>query len=430
MNQELSSKLIGNQEIAHTPDWEQKTDQIFADIPNGSESGLLPVHFMKSTFPKIGAKIIESSSGEKKYWGLVMPINSLNKSSWIVRDYWINTPNESKYFLNSDLNTLLSENNISNLHHYDVKIKSQESYPSKVLLKGESGIEFGYPSNQMAQQAKNLQSRVWNVEDPTFLYPADLYHPESGLATRLVATKGNKVIGFLLGFFGEGRQWYGSRSGFHSGIWIESQLMGIENEFRKNGVATQLKFLQRENAIKEGIKVIHWTVDPLQAGNANLNFNALGGVAVRHYRNYYVFRNELNKVSASRIGISWILNSDRVKNYAEGKRRYCNYKELVHSSGTEVVHPVGTGRFQKDIPDFNNWNTESDTLLVEIPTDWNSIQSSNISLAEKWRDQTDSIFSKVLDKSNPLYAITGITKDSESFKNYLVIEKINSKIGI
>ena len=60
------------------------------------------------------------------------------------------------------------------------------------------------------------------MDDPSFLYPYDLYHPDAGLATRLVAVDDTEVIGFLFGFYGNGKQWYGSKRGFQRGQWIES----------------------------------------------------------------------------------------------------------------------------------------------------------------------------------------------------------------
>lgn len=431
MNLESFIEITGHQEIAHAPDWEEKVNQIFLDFPDGSKSSVLPVHFMKATYPKIGAKIIESSRGESKYWGLLMPHYEGSKFSWVLRDYWKNTPDESKTTLSNSLEKTFALQGIEDVSHYDVERKSKEEYGSTVLKHLTTGIELCSPDSVMALQAKDLQAQVWNVQDPSFLYPSDLYHPESGLPTKLVANHNNEVIGFLLGFHGVGIQWYGREKGFQNGSWIESQLMGINSNYRNIGVATQLKLQQRESAISDNIEVVHWTVDPLQIGNAYLNFNVLGGVAVRHYKDYYVFRNNLNRVSASRIGINWLLKSERVSGCANGERQSDDFHKLVRSSATEVINPLNSGNAEDTLFNFSNWHPTGDILLMEIPKDWNSVQNSDISLAEKWRSQTDDIFSKVLDESIQAYAITGITADEDdNDRPYLIIKKINEGLGI
>ena len=62
-----------------------------------------------------------------------------------------------------------------------------------------------------------------------------------------------------------------------------SHMLGVLDEFRRDGVGRQLKLLQRERALAMGLDLIEWTFDPLQAMNAHLNFAKLGVVA--EYRN-------------------------------------------------------------------------------------------------------------------------------------------------
>lgn len=46
------------------------------------------------------------------------------------------------------------------------------------------------------------------------------------------------------------------------------------------------------------------------------------------------------------------------------------------------------------------------------------------------RESTDAMFEVVLSKDEAQYAITGVTKDEAGNQTYLVIQKINSDLGI
>ena len=79
------------------------------------------------------------------------------------------------------------------------------------------------------------------------------------------------------------------------------------------GLATALKSAQAELARQAGIDVVNWTADPLQWPNAVLNFGRLRAVAFEFLPDYYAFRNELNRVAASRVALTWLVDSPRVR---------------------------------------------------------------------------------------------------------------------
>ncbi|TRZ51387.1 hypothetical protein D4S03_05245 [bacterium] len=392
---------------------------------------MLPPHFMRATYPKIGARIIYAGSDSYHYWGLLLPGHEERNTDWILRSYWVHASSDDKKALMPHLKSSFVQGGLTNIRWYEYADKSIEQFAGKTLRTTKDGLIYEEPGYGQAMQAQDLQRRVWNVSDPAFLYPYDLYHPESGLACKLVVTDNEKVVGFLFGFYGRGRQWYGSKKGFQDGQWQESQLMGIENNYRRKGIARNLKLIQREIALEEGLEIIHWTVDPLQASNARLNLNSLGGVAVQHYRDYYAFRNNLNWVAASRIGISWVINSPRVIACVRNEREDVDYKTIIADSGTETVTPViinstGIHAFKTD-----GWLPEARTILFEIPADWNAVQQDNVVVAEAWRKTSDHMFARILQKNNnDGYAITGIVKHLSEERFFLVIQKITDNLGI
>src|SRR5437773_9081608 len=66
---------------------------------------------------------------------------------------------------------------------------------------------------------------------------------------------GERLVGFVY-----------SLPGIKSGKPTQwSHMLGVLDEFRRDGVGRQLKLLQRERALAMGLDLIEWTFDPLQA---------------------------------------------------------------------------------------------------------------------------------------------------------------------
>lgn len=422
---------IGVDALGRSDNWGEWADRICRAFPGGADQGMLPSHFLRATFASIGGRIVHVRSGSTQYWGLLLPAGVRTDSQWTLRSYWASGSQAEKESIRALINSSLTEGGFAGVCWYDYAARAGEWYGGRALARTQDGLVFGEPDCDQAAQARDLQRTIWNITDPAFLYPADLYDPHSGLASRLVASDNAKVIGFLLGFFGRGRQWYGQSQGFRDGQWEESQLMGVRREYRARGIAKTLKLLQREDALEQGIQVIHWTVDPLQAGNARLNFNSLGGVAVQHYMNHYPFRNGLNLVRSSRIGISWFVDSPRVRECISGNLGPLDYQHIRRDSGTELITPVTAAQEGLRGFDAQDWEPGGTTILLEIPTGWNSMQRENAALAEIWRNVSDDILARLLG-SNPIpeYAITGILNPPSENKAYLVIQKLVADIGV
>ena len=95
--------------------------------------------------------------------------------------------------------------------------------------------------------------------------------------------------------------------------------MGVDPAQRGRGLATALKSAQAEFARQAGIDIVNWTADPLQWPNAVLNFGRLRAVAFEFLPDYYAFRNDLNRVAASRVALTWLVDSPRVRRGLAGR---------------------------------------------------------------------------------------------------------------
>ncbi len=66
-----------------------------------------------------------------------------------------------------------------------------------------------------------------------------------------------------------------------------SHMLGVLPAARGRGIGRRLKVAQRDRALAQGLDLIEWTFDPLQAPNAHLNLAVLGCVASTYLENAY-----------------------------------------------------------------------------------------------------------------------------------------------
>jgi predicted GNAT superfamily acetyltransferase len=96
--------------------------------------------------------------------------------------------------------------------------------------------------------------------------------------------------GILVGAFHDGRMvgFVYSLPGLKGRRTMQwSHMLGVIDEFRNENVGLQLKLLQRERTLTQGLDLIEWTYDPMQALNAHLNFSKLGIVVEEYEINVY-----------------------------------------------------------------------------------------------------------------------------------------------
>jgi predicted GNAT superfamily acetyltransferase len=134
--------------------------------------------------------------------------------------------------------------------------------------------------------------------------------PETGgevLTASLIATDGTALViagGFSWGGFVHGRP------------RLVSDFLGVRREARSLGIGTEIKRLQAALASVAGFAEIVWTVDPLRAANARLNFHKLGAFSREYERNRYgedFAQAHYGGLPSDRLHITWPLASQRVR---------------------------------------------------------------------------------------------------------------------
>ena len=297
---------------------------------------------------------------------------------------------------------------------YDPDAKGQ--YHKTTVLEA-NGVEIGHPEAGEAVAIRDLQQRIWR-SDPGLLYPSDIHSTAFKPGTSLIARVREEPVGFLFGFYSFGDRplpepW---RREYGADLGLESQLLGVLPEYRHRGIAFLLKRFQAEETLEQQIRIINWTVDPLQYGNAIFNFGRLKAVAFEFNRHYYTFKNVLNQVATSRFGVTWLLETPRVK------------QALDSNAEATVLGLHDNPDIQKVNDSFTEFSLEEDgeKIAIEIPADWTGLQSEDPDQAMRWEETSSQIFQHYLGHQNGKYVVTSVARDGQ--RKYLVAERASPSL--
>jgi len=277
-------------------------------------------------------------------------------------------------------------------------------------------LDLGRPDACEAEDIRRIQQVVWN-NPPEVLYPVDIHSVEFALATSLVARAEGQTAGFLFGMtrFGGAALPDLWREKLRHRMGLESQTMGVLSAFRGRHIAFWLKKIQAEQAQRRGIDIINWTADPLQFPNAALNFTRLGAVAWVFHPAFYAFRNQLNRVTASRFRLTWLVGSERVRAILAGTQPTA----VVDLAGRRQIVRVNDG------PGAACFDADSPTIAFEIPAHWTALQENDLPLARRWRETTDNLFAHYLGMTTGRYMITGAALDGG--RRFLLGERVDDE---
>lgn len=370
--------------LDHTnPDWLAQLDELYAALGPANLT-LLPSYFVKTSFARLGGHVLKITSQSGICgMGLLFPRARVEKRLlYTLRLQPAPAETLDGLAVAAVAEALLAPAQVQIYHPAD----PQQYAPSYQAI-GE--FDIGAPTEAEAAVIPLLHQAIWQTA-PEARFPADIHSCGFGLGTSLVARHSGRVVGFLFGFISFGLPANISQLG------IESQTMGIDPAYRRYGLAALLKRRQAQQALERGITLIHWTADPLQFPNAGLNFGRLRAVAGAFYPNYYPFRNALNRVHPSRLGISWLLDSAHGRQGmigGAGRRNLTDFPAVtLLNHGPEILtSPIGSA-----------------AIAIEIPPDWTALQSDDPLMAQRWRDATDTILSALIGMETGRYLVTDV----------------------
>ena len=254
-----------------------------------------------------------------------------------------------------------------------------------------------------------LQEEVWGRDGE--LVPASVLIVSARRGGILIgAFDGESVVGFV---------W--SIAGWRDGAPTQwSHMLAVRPAARRHGLGERLKIAQRQAALATPIDLIEWTFDPLQAANAHLNLQVLGGVA-REYRPdaYGAMRGPLHRgTPTDRLVIEWWIRRPHVERRIEARRNRAAAVFVARD------HSVLSAPAAIAVSDSAGWRDcgaiswhDARRVLVPVPPGFTRMQQEAPDLAVAWRTTTRTVFTHYLGRG---YRVVDFLLDPEGGGNYVV----------
>lgn len=233
-------------------------------------------------------------------------------------------------------------------------------------------------------EIEDIQREAWGFDDLDVVPAAHLVASDHAGGVTLCAFEGERMTGFVYGF----------PAHEHGQVSIHSHMLAVRSEYRSLRAGVYLKLAQRERVLEFGVREITWTFDPLQSLNANLNFARLGVISRRYLVNFYgeATSSPLHQgFGTDRLWVSWLLESDRVK------ERIAVYGDPRSKESRTVSSPEGAQVLlsqSEDRPEIGDLSraASAESCLIEIPQGITSIKERDPQLAARWRQSTRESF--------------------------------------
>ena len=384
------------------PDWATAVDHLYYQLGGGNNPTLLPYHFLQVVLPQIGGHLACIQQGDAVS-GMAVLLPRQQPGHFTLR-----LQKQAADNMTADAHVVqLLQQQLPGARFtlYDPHTAQSFSPTHQQLASGEMLVDIGQPDAAEAAAIRTFQQRIWG-NPPEFLYPSDIHSTAFALGTSLVARVAGALAGFLIGF--------DKFISTADPVRLESQILGVLPEYRKLRIGALLKQTQAQQALARGLQVINWTADPLQYPNAALNFGLLRAVAFDFYADYYPFRNELNRAPASRLGLTWQIDSQPVQDAL----RHLAPATVLNVDQTPALVRVNDGHATVDL------TATAPTIAIEIPTHWTALQQQDFPLAMRWRAATDTLFTHYLGSGPGKYVVTGVAAAGE--RRFLLAQRVDA----
>lgn len=237
-----------------------------------------------------------------------------------------------------------------------------------------------------------LQRAVWGMRDVEVSSPHTLRAIVHSGGAVFGAEVGQQLVGFCFGFAAP-------RAGE---LWLWSHMAAVHPDFQGRGIGFRLKQAQRKWALQRGFRWMAWTFDPMQAGNANFNFNRLGVTARTYSADHYgEMQDGLNAGLASdRLEAQWELDAPHVVELEQDRLREAG-------PGLAKARPLvwvdAAGALQSDA----GTAFDQARFAIEIPVDIAALKQRDIERAKTWQLLVRQAMLTLFDAE---YAVTGFER--------------------
>lgn len=230
---------------------------------------------------------------------------------------------------------------------------------SPEALTDASGVEIeALHGTAKVREVEKLQMEIWKANKGWIVPSHALLIVSDYGGILLGARVDGAMVGFVLGFLAraDGKL-------FHA-----SHMLGVLPAAQHHGIGAALKWRQREVALQQGLDLMRWTFDPLEARNAYFNFHKLGTVCRSYRSDYYgPMQDALNRdLPSDRLLVEWHLDdADRT------------------SDRSIPLQTILRDRDRR--PELQLHAIDGRPIAIEIPPDLQAIKRSAPDIALSWR---------------------------------------------
>jgi predicted GNAT superfamily acetyltransferase len=233
--------------------------------------------------------------------------------------------------------------------------------------------------------AAELQRVYWG-DDLESVVPAQMMHTIVTYGGHVLgALDGNRLVGILIGLLGTNIRDNNDRPAM-ANLLIASKRMVVLPEYRGLGIGEQLKRAQRTLAIKQGIRLVTWTFDPLRVANAHLNLRKLGAVGQKYHENLYGTEERGGLALygwSDRLRVDWWVTNRRVEERLNGTRADLRLIHYLEGNATLVNPSIAGQAFIQPTDDLKECT--GSFALVEIPMNFDAMIEGDPEMTRNWQ---------------------------------------------
>jgi predicted GNAT superfamily acetyltransferase len=213
-----------------------------------------------------------------------------------------------------------------------------------------------------------------------------------------------RPAGFVFGFLGI----YDYHFRHHS------HMLAVREPYRGSGLAQSLKEAQRDHCLDQGIEVVAWTTDPLEARNARFNFGKLGAFTRTYHRDFYgAMPDRLNEgLPSDRIYVEWPIGHERTYRRLRGEDAPPSLEDAEREGIASLLRADG------DRPGVVGETAGASHLLVEIPRAFQSLKARDGEVALAWRLAVRGAFERAFAEG---YAAVEFLRAADGRGAYLLV---------